>query len=113
MNPQQYAPNAAAGGLIHAQSATAFLGSKMDAAPVNALDQHEKSLAVLVDELGDLCARACNVADRMFGPFPESVGKTEATPSNPPVIRRLEDLTNAAHMRVSALKSYLERLERL
>lgn len=79
----------------------------------NALDQHEKMLAALVEELSSLCGRAGSLADRMFGPSPEAVGANEKGPANPPQVRRIEDLAGAAHMRVAALRGYLERLERL
>jgi hypothetical protein len=78
-----------------------------------ALDQHEKALAAIVSELGDLCGRACGLADRMFGPSPEPVGQNEKEPAQPPQIRRIENLASAAHQRLSALKGYMQRLERL
>lgn len=81
--------------------------------PPNVLEQHEKMLSALVNELGDICGRAACLADRLFGPSPEAVGTNEKQPANPPAIRRLEDLVSAAHVRTAALRGYLNRLERL
>lgn len=93
-----------AGGVVSAQAAP----------PVeNALDQHEKSLSALVSHLENLAVRAEALADRLFGSTPKSVSENQKAAQNPPMLRRLEDLTSGGHSRLDALNDALNRLERL
>lgn len=99
------------GGLIGGNQAAQLLSNPVS---TSALQDLENRLCDVLSRVHSNSAQLRNIADRVCGPCPEPVnGKQDPTPSDPPQLRRLEDLAGYLAASIDDLGNQVTRLSRL